>query len=484
MRIHSELVLLGFALGLVVGCTPVHEEEARVADGHSALPRGEKKRWVLCGPEPRPLNGSYPTGMVRGSPSWLVHGPDALFFTIYEQSHGTELWASSGEDPRTGLVKDIRPGLQGSNPRLLTKVGEAVYFVADDGLHGEELWRSDGTAGGAVMVKDIRQGAAGSNIQGLAVWKGMLFFGADDGVHGKELWRSDGTEAGTLLFAELAPGSGGATFHDLAGLGGALYLATSVEHRPVLWRTDGVSPGRLESVFEAFEDYTITNLLPVAGRLVFTVFDGGELDPVARLYRTDGTPGGTESFAWGYLGDVVAVGTQLFFTRDLDPPVGDYELFVSDGTSAGTRLVKDIQPSGRGSDPYPMVAMDGVLYFAADDGVHGEELWRSDGTEEGTVLVVDLEPGAAGSSPRELEAIEGTLFFSANTEARGIEPWVSDGTLTGTLPIQDVAAGENSSSPRYFVRSGWDVFFSADDYTQAHGLSLWAVRFRPAGECD
>ena len=78
--------------------------------------------------------------------------------------------------------------------------------------------------------------------------------------------------------------------------------------------------------------------------------------------------------------------------------------------------------------------MGGTLFFAADDGANGSELWKSDGTAAGTVLVKDITPGSRrGSCPSDLTNVNGTLFFAANDGTSGRELWKSDGTAAGTV---------------------------------------------------
>src|SRR5262245_52235382 len=53
-------------------------------------------------------------------------------------------------------------------------------------------------------------------------------------------------------------------------------------------------------------------------------------------------------------------------------------------------LVADIGVGPNGSVPESLVEMNGTLFFSDSDDVHGVELWKSDGTEAGTVLVKDI----------------------------------------------------------------------------------------------
>ena len=97
------------------------------------------------------------------------------------------------------------------------------------------------------------------------------------------------------------------------------------------------------------------------------------------------------------------------------------------GVTASTvpRLLRDIGQAPGDSFPQNFVAFNGALYFAAYDA-HGNEPWKTDGTAAGTALVKDIAPGLASSSPNGLTVLGPELVFVANDGVHGWEWWNPD----------------------------------------------------------
>jgi ELWxxDGT repeat protein len=95
---------------------------------------------------------------------------------------------------------------------------------------------------------------------------------------------------------------------------------------------------------------------------------------------------------------------------------------VIDVETKKVSLLKDINPGSANSDLFKNTKMhNGVLYFQANDGSHGNELWRTDGTEKGTYLIEDLNPGIANANPTYCEIIGDDFYFSAVVSGKGRE---------------------------------------------------------------
>lgn len=159
----------------------------------------------------------------------------------------------------------------------------------------------------------------------------------------------------------------------------------------------------------------------------------------------------------------------LFFQAD-DGLHGE-ELWISDATEEGTVMVKDIWEGPSGSNPYDFEAFDGKLFFNAWDSIHHTQLWVTDGTEAGTYLFKDIEPGGYGQ-PYDLTAYEGSMYFCAS-DSNGTEPWISDGTEAGTVLLKDIAPEPYSAEPHGFFGVNGLIYFCANDIE--HGRELWVT---------
>ena len=89
----------------------------------------------------------------------------------------------------------------------------------------------------------------------------------------------------------------------------------------------------------------------------------------------------------------------------------------TDGTPSGTRELRS------GMIPRQLTAVGNTLYFEGFDSKHGNELWQSDGTPRGTRLVRDIRRGDRSSRPRNLTAVGKSLFVTAEDKSHGRELW-------------------------------------------------------------
>ena len=151
-------------------------------------------------------------------------------------------------------------------------------------------------------------------------------------------------------------------------------------------------------------------------------------------------------------------------------------LYQSDGTTAGTNvLVPSLQLV-----KYFFI-FNGRLYFIATSGVLGSEVWSTDGTAAGTMLLKDINPGANGSTNSDNDphftVFNNRLYFVANDGVTGWELWSTDGTTAGTSLVKDLNTdGSGSQVPNqsafanypYYSQLPFKVFnnkmyFAADD---------------------
>ena len=243
--------------------------------------------------------------------------------------------------------------------------GYLAYFCADDGVHGEELWATDGTPDGTYMVKDIYEGFSTSNILWLTRFNDKVIFSATgDSQDGQEIWISDGTADGTYMVAN--------------------------------------------------------------------VNEWGDSEPRGLCQLNE------NQF--------------VFFAKDDDASTvgtnGQWWLYVSDGTAEGTTLVKEVNSMFPGREPIDnrtgdVVRVGRKVFFIADvanvnddEVTYGDEVWVTDGTPEGTKMIKDIntekDPAGLEGSTRGaaiahfLNFYNKKLFFKAWSWASGNEPWAYD----------------------------------------------------------
>ena len=419
------------------------------------------------------INTATTSGSFAGRFSGFITllGPDAIF-DAYERVHGDEVYRSDGTNSGTHLIHDILRGELSSGPALFSAKNNKAYFIAlsndtsfciyetngtnsglkkvtpdyvyyyyglvdyqvssngfvfyvlfNDVTAGYELWRSDGTAAGNIMLSSYVYYPDYLNVT-----NDLAFFVAGDDAHGYELWKSDGSIAGTKMVADINPGINSSAPGGLFVYKNEVYFGAFDGRDHAFWKSDGTKAGTIK----------LKNIDP---------WWGGDVTETAQFFCTSNNV--------------------LYFSAvDYSNDKGT-ELWKSNGTAAGTRVIKDINPSDNSLTvgPYDLTDVNGTVFFTADDGVNGRELWKSNGTAGSTKLVKDITPGADGSFFNSLVSYAGKLYFLNNNVL-----WSSNGTKNGTKPVNNAVIKDVDVSN--IISTGDKLFLGG--YTQKYGTELYS----------
>jgi len=377
----------------------------------------------------------------------------------------------------TNLITDVSSGLPVLYPSYITQYNGQLYFrsTTDPSSPDTALWQSGGATAEQIA------GTAGSDPSYLAVYNNKLCYSAS------KLWQYDPVGG-----ASLAPGSASQAGNpqELIAYNGNLYYRAFRSNIGIeLWKFDGTNqtpidmfPGTGSSYPQHFIQYN--GLLyfnacgtPGQGTELWRYNGAGMPTEAARIYPNNGSS--PEHFA-------VYNGLLYFSAYD---GVHGRELWQFDGTTAS--LAADIVSGGQysSSNPNNLAVYDGKLYFSADDGVHGYELWSYDGTTAQMVTEINPTPDPGNgdtwmmdSSPMDLTVFDDLLYFSANDGVHGRELWSYDGA-TASLAL-DINPGQYGSEVSELTVYNGRLYFGADD-GYVPGLTsleprMWAYVPEPA----
>lgn len=218
--------------------------------------------------------------------------------------------------------------------------------------------------------------------------------------------------------------------------------------------------------------------LAVGNSVIFAANDGTS---GYEYWRTDGSGAGTSLLKDIYPGSKdgasdagrpMLAGSLLYFMpKDSS---GRY-LWKSDGTTAGTAKVASLPSYGA----QLLSGVGDILYYSNSSSAAGYELWRTDGTTAGTGMVADINPGTANSGIKAGVAIGNIYYFTATDGVHGQEIWRTDGTAAGTTMVKDICPPEITTAPSSLTAVGNTLYFQAND--GVHGSELWRSDGTAAG---
>lgn len=364
------------------------------------------------------------------------NGPYIYF---YAESSNEKLWRTDGTLAGTIVVSDLIPGSGTDNYIPIGYIGSRFYFIGENSSNGAEIYSTDGTTS---TMHEWRTGSISTVVnRNVLILNDKILLSCNTGTVGVELCLFNGTSF--VILKDINFGTGSSTPFvnsaysgiDMVHNGIAYFTATTAATGRELWATDGT------------EENTVM------------------------LYNSNGTSNGTYEF---YI-NLDLKNSPYFYFKILDATNG-MQLYRSSGTLASVQLIKDLSMSSLVTDTDTNTFKELVFYnnnkffFAVKTAAEGLEYWVTDGTSQGTQIIKDINPGVADAvidsgynSTRSFAAIGETVYFSAKGP-EGVELWSTNGDPTQTKLVKDIYVGnQNASNPQLFVDIGEEFIFVASN---------------------
>lgn len=315
-----------------------------------------------------------------GTGPWSIHFTDGTsagttrLAQMTEGGFGTVVHATTNHAYVSGSSRNtwVTNGTQGGTRLLFEDAASAgavlngtTYLLVQGDQGTWSLRRPDGTPGGTGLVVEFPR--THSHLNGLSVAAGRLYVVLAGGTNGRAIYESDGTPGGTGVVPDAH------SAHPVAELNGQPFFLGNVNGTEGLFRLTDTGVPMLVS-------------------------------------------------AGPYQGPLTRLGDRLLLLSN--SATTGRELAVTDGV---TTQVFDILPGPEGIDPSGFFVMGSRAIFFADDGVHGQEIWVTDGTEAGTRLLFDVAPGAEPIASARFSGgfvrAGDRVYFKGWSVDTGFEPW-------------------------------------------------------------